>query len=445
LQLGTTTNTFSKLVIVGGSVTARENSSSIVQLPRTVEFWNGTLYDPASENSYTTNSTNFVVPEGKTGTFFADPRCNYTGTLTGAGTFTAYGTWVRCEYRGDWSQFTGKVIIRLRDRSTKGGYDPVFQFNNSYGLPNGTLEVPSGESVTISGSNTFPIGTLTGAGTVYGADATVVIGANDKNILASKVKFNAIRVRKVGSGYWLLNTTYAQPDMGQLTVAGGELRLNNSALTETLCGSTVVCDSGMVTGRGQLTSLVVQKGGRLVPGTTNDDNHIGGIVVKTTLRTNAGSHLLLCISNNKNQATSRSYLEASTMIQLNGEVEVRLNSNYVPAAGDAITLWTARNFGGNPTLILPDLPEGLAWDTSELLKPTGVLKVVEATSAIASLQAGKTYTCEVFTLDGNRLGTVSATPEHLSESVKQMVSRQGIYVVRLNDKRQTVVKKVRVQ
>ena len=141
------------------------------------------------------------------------------------------------------------------------------------------------------------------------------------------------------------------------------------------------------------------------------------------------------------------------MIQLNGEVEIRLNSNYMPAPGDSIVLWAARNFQGNPTLILPDLPEGLAWDTSELLKPTGVLKVVEATSAIASLQAGKAYICEVFTLDGNRLGTVSTTPERLSESVKQLIggawatspARQGVYVVRLTDKRLTVVKKVRVQ
>lgn len=445
LQLGNTTNTFSKLIIVNGSVSANENGSSVVQLPRTVEFWNGTLYDPATENSYTTNSTNFIVPEGKMGTLFADPRCAYTGTLTGSGTFTAYGTWVRCEYNGDWSKFEGKVIARLQDRSNKHAYDPVFQFNNSYGLPNATLEIPSGVDVNIAGSNTFAIGTLTGSGSMSGGSATVVIGGNDKNILSSKVKFNGIRVRKVGSGYWLLNTTYAQPDMGQLTVAGGELRLNNSALTETLCGSTVVSDSGMVTGRGQLTSIVVQKGGRLVPGSYNDDNHIGGIVTKTTLMANAGSHILFCISNNKNQATSRSYVEAATMVQLNGTIEVRLNNGYVPAAGDEITLWTSRNFRGTPTLVLPELPEGLAWDTSELLKPVGVLKVVESSSSISSLDADCVYACEVFTLDGFRLGTVNATPAQLSARVKQLTGRQGVYMVRFSDKRKTVVKKLNVK
>lgn len=57
-----------------------------------------------------------------------------------------------------------------------------------------------------------------------------------------------------------------------------------------------------------------------------------------------------------------------------------LNSNYTPKKGDELTLWTVSGtFSGTPQFDLPNLPGGLAWDTSLLTDGTGILRVVAAT------------------------------------------------------------------
>ena len=91
LELGTVTSTFAKLVVKAGTVTSNYNSSNQETLPKTVEFQGGTLWGANMEGgSGVSNSTNFVVPAGKTGSFYSSFRGTYTGTLTGAGTFNVY-------------------------------------------------------------------------------------------------------------------------------------------------------------------------------------------------------------------------------------------------------------------------------------------------------------------------------------------------------------------
>ena len=137
LALGSN-NTVSKLIIKQGAVNVIVDGG-YNQLPATVAFEGGTLYDSNSEGMPgNTNKANFVVEEGQTGTIYCDPRCDYTGKLTGKGTLTVYAAGVRNYYNGDWSGFEGTLIPGL---SKRGSYDPSFDFNNSYGLPKATLKL----------------------------------------------------------------------------------------------------------------------------------------------------------------------------------------------------------------------------------------------------------------------------------------------------------------
>ena len=88
-----------------------------------------------SEN---TDNVNIEVPKGKSGIWYPDGRCNYTGKLTGEGTIDIYATWVRCPFKGNWSAFEGTINAK---RGAKNAFEPVFDFNNTYGIPKATLNV----------------------------------------------------------------------------------------------------------------------------------------------------------------------------------------------------------------------------------------------------------------------------------------------------------------
>ena len=83
-------------------------------------------------------------------------------------------------------------------------------------------------------------------------------------------------------------------------------------------------------------------------------------------------------------------------------VAVALNSKYAPKVGDTFTLWDVTTLNASAdgvTLQLPALPNGLAWDASELFQQKGLLKVVSATG-INQLTADAVFHCEVFKTNG---------------------------------------------
>ena len=62
-------------------------------------------------------------------------------------------------------------------------------------------------------------------------------------------------------------------------------------------------------------------------------------------------------------------------------------SGVSPKAGEEVILWKVGRLATSSSVIinLPTLPSGLEWDTSELLKKEGKLRVIEAT-AVKTLQ-----------------------------------------------------------
>lgn len=266
---------YGKLTINQGTVQGGEISDRH-QYPASIVLNGGVLKDPDNIYSYSTNTANIEVPEGKTASWTLDSRCDYKGKLTGAGTLTVNVTSVRCNMQGDWSQFEG--TIKFQNIKT-GSYDPLLQWNNDYGLGKATV--------------------------------TGTFNNNEKNVT-----------------------------IGTLT------------------------DKSYITGTGLTTA----------------------------------KHISLSISKIKGVITN-SYFEVEHMLVISGNIDITVKGTM--KAGDRIVLWKVGSLQANNAIVnLPELPEGLYWDTSNLLTSEGVLKVTDDASGIQGVMMDKNNSGKTFTLSG---------------------------------------------
>ena len=429
LTLGTNM-TISKLVINGGTINAQLNSSTNVALPATVEFNSGQLSDPNNQGAYATNSTNFIVPEGKSGTLLCDPRCNYTGSLTGSGTFTAIAAGVRGYFNGDWSKFEGTLIPGLQKR---GSYDPTFNFTNSKGLPMATLRLNSG--ITFSNddpdgsknrSYNVTIGSVTGTGTLAGK-GTYTIGVNDKDFT---VGFKSTSpVIKSGKGtMYLTSGKFSAP----LTISNGKLSFYTAQGTSLIGTNALTVKNGTaVNGFGQLSSLTLENGSELTINYADEDDDAtpGTLITTGRMSVNEGAKVIFVI-----ETLDRYSKLQPNSLTMNGTVVVVLGSSYVPKKGDTFTLWTTDDIGGTPSWTLPQLPAGLYWNTTDLAK-SGILSITDTPTSISPIAGATLIDCEVFTITGIRLGSFQTQRNKFRAGVKKLGIVPGTYIVRVKNGR----------
>lgn len=435
LVLGTGNNV-ARLVIRSGSVEASENNNTI-DLPKIVEFVNGSLYDPSNIYTYSTNPTNFVVAEGNKGSLYLDSRCNYTGTLTGAGSFTVYAAGPRNELSGDWSAFTGTLVASQEKRGSS--YDPAFTWKSSKGLPNATLNITSSTTFD-AGSTSISLGSLTGSGTIN-TTGTITVGENGKNFSFSGKYSGNPALIKTGSGDWKL--TKEVSGLKSITVNDGTVSIKPSKLTTNVCEKTItLTGNALMRGRGTISSVSVQEGATLEPGsyTSSNGSHNGPIYIKGNATINEGGTLSLCIRKADNAENSRSHVHVDGKLTINGNIKV-ITVTYEPKASDEIIFWTAGSFEGTPSAIeLPELPEGLSWDETGLKDGTGVLRVIES-SGINDIVDDCIVICRVYTLDGILCGELEAVRSAVESSIAhELKLAPGIYVVNISapGKQQTI-------
>ena len=371
LTLGTD-NSFAALYVDEGAVNIMEKADRM-SVPDTIVFngYNVSVYDENNAYSYSKNAVNYKVTEGSVGNLYLDGRCEYSGGLYGKGTLNVYAQYVRGELKGNWSEFEGTLVCN------QNGQD--FRWFNSYGLPKGTMHIPSGSTVNAE-SRSFSLGNLTGGGTLS-TSGTVTIGSLNEDFKFTG-SFNNTKVVKVGSGSW--EFTKAVNGASTLTFRGGDIILN-SKNSNLLFGSTMA---------------TAEKG-------------YGAITSTGSINLYKGSTLQLIAYNNKNGNTSRSYLTVGGDLNLSGEITIELG--YTPEAGDTLKFWTAKNVKGTPTAInLPELPAGLYWDTSELLTPESKLVVTDQKpTGIRSIRKNGMNDGKIYTLDGKRV---------------EMPLKEGIYI-----------------
>ena len=395
LSLGTG-NAFDKLYIDAGSVNINE-AGGVHSVPDLIVF-NGssvTLNDPYDTYSYSTSNANWEVPEGCTGTVYLDGRCNYKGRLTGQGTLHVYAPWVRNYLQGNWSQFEGTLVAHTVkwDKS----YDPIFSWENNYGLPKATLNISSGVTFT-GGTRNLILGSLAGSG-VLSLTGNLTVGGNNKDVSFNGSFEGKVNVFKDGDGSWTFSKALAA---NEYTFRGGEIRLNNTKLTTSLFGSAVasVQDNATLIGQGTVGNIRFNSGGVLQPGNFSSSRRFGSITTTGFLNMYNGSKLNLIIFSNTGNPYSRSWVVVGGNFDFNGELNVELGEGFVPENGDEFVMWTAKSFSGTPTAInLPALPEGLYWDTSNLLQKEGILRVTN-TVGIDDVRVGNGNAGKTFSLDG---------------------------------------------
>lgn len=411
-----------KLIVQQGIVQATENGNAIKSLPSTVEFQGGTLKDNVNIYSYSTNNANFIVPEGNTGTFYADSRCNYKGTLTGKGTFNVYATSVRGYFQGNWSAFEGTVTANTYSTDK---YDDSFLFDNTYGLPKATLKINSGVVFDNNGKN-MSIGSVTGTGTLGGGGTYTIGGQNDD----IKVTFSSdAPIVKRGTG--LLYCSVAGAIRKSLTMEGGQLVFYGSSDRTFFPSSITMKGTSSLAGSGLISSLTMESG---TEATLEGVNPIDYSIMPGTLKTTAavnvkdGSVLHFHIQNNNVYSQL-----LPTFFTMNGTVKVTLADDYIPQKGDSFELWNAsRTFSGSPKYDLPALPAGLYWNTTAMSEKTGVLSVTDDPAlGIGKLPSDVLVTCEVYTVGGIHIGSLECRRCDIQREVKRLCVQPGAYIVKM--------------
>ena len=395
-------NAFDKLYIDAGTVNINESGANH-SVPDLIVFngSNVTVNDPYDTYSYSNSNANWEVSEGCTGTVYLDGRCNYKGRLTGKGTLHVYAPWVRNYLQGDWSKFEGTLVSHTVKKDKN--YDPVFSWENNYGLPKATLNISSGTTFT-GGTRNLTLGNLAGSG-VLSLTGYLTVGGINKDVSFSGTFDGKVTVFKDGDGAWTFSKVLAA---NEYTFRGGEIRLNNTKVTTSLFGSAVasVQDKATMVGQGTVGNIRFNSGGVLQPGDYTSSRRYGSIKTTGFLYMYEGSKLNLVIFSNTGNQYSRSWLVVGGNFDFNGELNIELGEGFVPQIGDEFVMWTAGSFSGTPSAIhLPALPSGLYWDTSDLLTKSGTLRVIDEATAIQSVTSGGKNDGKIYDLSGNRVQT----------------------------------------
>ena len=405
----------------------------------------------ASNSIYSSNSdnVNIEVPKGKSGVWYPDGRCDYTGKLTGEGTIDIYGTWIRCPFKGDWSKFEGTINAK---RGNKNAYEPVFDFNNTYGIPLATLNVDSRftkDYAFCTNGKSFSIGALSGTGYIsnggnFGSGAnTLTIGGKNTNF-EFRGSINGSYVVKNGTGIWTISSEDVLANAKSLKIVDGVVKLNKAAATASMTGPTVlyVQNEGELRGVGCTYGVSLLKGGILRPGSnaeTAQTNNTGVIYIVKNLNAVAGSSIYV----NKTKADSISvnaytgsktpawaFLNVGGNAVLNGTIYVTYKDTWTPAVGDYVRILDcAGSISGAPTFELQALPAGLEWDTTPFLS-TGTIRVAVSTGIKEIGLDGGSFKADVYTIGGFKLTSLMTTKANLMSDLKNRGLAAGTYIVR---------------
>ena len=254
--------------ISGGTIYLAGTTANVSGLGNgTVTITNGTL-TMANVQASETAAWNLVVPAAATARLNADGRCTLTGSLTGSGNFTYYSPYVRSDLKGNWSAFTGQIILATDADGSE------MRVTNSNGFGTAALYIGTDSYVYFNVASTsaiLNIGELTGdptcglSGGPTGTNTvTWRVGGRNTDAIFPGTILNGTgptAITKAGTGIWTL--TGATTHTGATTVSAGTLRING-----TTTGTAITVQSAAVLGgTGTITgNVTVQTGGVLEHG-----------------------------------------------------------------------------------------------------------------------------------------------------------------------------------
>lgn len=416
-------NTHKKTILDGGTLNiAAEPNVQNGYLGDTVIIKNGTLQCIDNSGSYSNAPWHIVVPAGGDGRINLDGRCEYNGNLYGSGTLTIYAPYVRNYLNGDFSKFAGKLIAMQ-------GSSGDFTFNNNSGMPLATLSVASGCTVRNNKGGDYRVAAIEGAGTLGGSHGWIV--GSDGADCNFGGTISGASLTKVGSNNLMLSGN--NPIAGTVTVEAGTLQANNRKSTSPCFGGgqLIINDGALVTGQGYLSNrkVEVMAGGTFRPGYY----YTGDLTVYSIFVVNEGGVLDMRLNGATNGVGDVVGIDNGINLKMGGTLRISMKSSYTPALGDCFNLWSFKVVDAkvNPTqLELPELPEGLAWDTSELMTTSGVLRVTDA-NGIGLTTWDEEVTATIVNIDGMQLATFQAPYNQVQEKLNQSDLPAGLYIVKM--------------
>ena len=148
-------------------------------------------------------------------------------------------------------------------------------------------------------------------------------------------------------------------------------------------------------GKATITGTFHNDGKNVTIGTLSDKASLTGDG-RTTVK-----HIVAKITKTRSGVNS-SYFEVAKVLTVTDDITVTYSSSYSLKAGDRVTLWKVGTFNAdqNVTITLPTLPDGLYWDTSNLLKAEGVLVVTNEPTGVNIIQRDVQSDSKIYTLNG---------------------------------------------
>ena len=413
MEIGTQTNSFKKFIIEAGTVASNYNSSYTETLPSVVEFQGGTLWGANNESTNINNSTAFVVPQGKTGTFYSGYRSTYTGALTGAGTFNVYTGGVRAYFNGNWSGFEGTINIGKNNRQNKKSYDPTFLLGNASGMPKATVNVNAKARLDNQGRS-IRVKKFGGSGALVGSgqwivdcdedfDLTTEVGITSERTddYGGTIGVSASPLTKRGTGK--MKMTEGKMN-GALTIENGTVAIYKYKPAVPMNGNYAVTvkGSGRLVGQAIVHGLNAQSGAEIVPcASAVNETSPGTITCNNTITVSDGATVNFLVNKTKNSQLSAKNLT------FNGTVKLTFTAERQLEVGDELTLWTVSGtFSGTPKF---ELPAMFTWDTSRINE--GILKITGVDTGVKTTLVDSDP-MNVYDLSGRlvkRMATVSDT------------------------------------
>ncbi len=303
------------------------------------------------------------------------------------------------------SQLTlnGAISGSLKELTKTGAGTLILNGNTSYGTLNvnqGTVN--GGESS--SSVHQYPSTIVLNGGALKDPDNIYSYSTNNANIVVPEGKTAAwsldarcnYKGKLTGKGTLTVNVTsvrsYMQGDWSQFE---GTLIFKN-----TKTGSydpALQWDNTKGLGKATVTGTFDNCGKNVSIGT------ILGDATLTGSGTYIANSISLKVTRGRGNSTNTKISVAGTL-SVTGSINVTWAGTQ-PKLGEEVTLWTANRLSTSSDIVLnlPTLPSGLYWDTSDLLKPTGILRVTNTPTGINNVNMDNHYDDYYYTLDGVRI------------------------------------------
>lgn len=414
-----------------------------------VTFYGGTLqlygYGLSPGVNYNTFYNPLVVPAGQTGTMIMFPRgaINTGGgagvncSLSGGGTLNLEVNYVRDALSGNWSAFTGLIIV-----SNLNASGDEFRINNNFGYANaaiylnGTFTMDS----TLDANATINIGELGGVSTAVlgpGNESepgpTWCVGwKNTTNTFAGTIEDDntapggVTSIIKVGTGNWYLagqntfsgSTTVSNGILGLTNIGNGDGSIGDSTnifinagafldVTGLSSGTLYLQANQVLCGDGTLNGMLDNTAGGTVSGGTGVDPTVGTLTVKNSI--NLGGSGTAWMKLNRAASPNCDRLVSSLSTITYGGTLVVTNIGARLQTGDTFTLFSGGGLSGGSfgTVILPNY---YTWNINNLglngqISVTGVLPPPSISSVDYSQLSSGTITLNA--LNGAANGPVN--------------------------------------